>query len=429
MRTLSRQSCILGALLFVVGCGEDVGIAPGTGTGNSQAAGGSDPGSTGKNTGKTSKGGSSNSGQKTGAGGSDKPTSEAAGGRAESDGGSSGDATGGRDGQGGSSSVAKGGSQAVATTKGGSTSGTGGKVSGTGGAKVGTGGSTSATGGKVSGTGGAKVGTGGSTARTFPPFGSGGVAPTGGAASGGAASGGKVGTGGSATGGGASTSTGTVDCNATMPTGGTLHSGNGQGGKDNLAWQIWSNVGSGNLTTFSTPAFIASWNNSGDYLGRLGYEWGNAGKAYTAYGTIGIDYVFKKTGTGGPYSYIGVYGWSVNPCIEWYIVEDSFSAMPFNTGDPVVGTADIDGGTYNLVYRNTSGTGGNRCGNVSRWDQFYSIRKKGSQCGHISVTEHFKAWETKGWKLGNLLEVKILVEAGGGSGSVEFPIANVTTSN
>jgi len=213
-----------------------------------------------------------------------------------------------------------------------------------------------------------------------------------------------------------------------MPTGGVEHSGNSMGGKGNLAWQIWSNGGPGYLTTFDTPAFIARWNNSGDYLGRLGFEWGNSGKAYTAYGTIKADVAFKKSGTAGGYSYVGIYGWSTNPCIEWYIVDDSFHTMPFNTGDPVSGTFELDGGVYNLVKRHTSGTGGNRCGNVTSWDQFYSIRKTGRQCGTISISEHFKTWDARGWKLGNLLEAKIVVEAAAGTGSVEFAVANVTTT-
>jgi hypothetical protein len=245
--------------------------------------------------------------------------------------------------------------------------------------------------------------------------------------SGGAGAGGSVGGAGTGGAGTAGAPSSTLDCAAipALPTDGTAHSGNTQGGKDNLAWQIWSNGGNGSLTTFSTPAFIASWNNSGDYLGRLGFEWGNAGKAFTAYGDITADLAFKKNGSAGQYSYVGIYGWSTNPCIEWYIVDDSYSAMPFNTGTAPSGTADLDGGTYNLVKRNTSGTGGNRCGNVSNWDQFYSIRHTGRQCGTISVSEHFKLWDAKGWKLGNLLEVKILVEAASGSGSVEFSVANV----
>ncbi|HEY5958388.1 MAG TPA: glycoside hydrolase family 11 protein [Polyangiaceae bacterium] len=221
-------------------------------------------------------------------------------------------------------------------------------------------------------------------------------------------------------------SSSTLDCSAipAMPTGGVTHT-SGTGGADNLAWEIWSNAGSGTLTTFSTPAFRAAWNNSGDFLGRLGFEWGNSGRAYSAYGTITAEFAVKKTGTGGPYSYIGIYGWSTNPCVEWYIVDDSFSAMPFNPGTAPSGTVNIDGGTYNLIKSNTTGTGGSRCGNATNWDQFYSIRTTGRQCGVISVTDHFKAWDAKGWKLGNLLEVKILVEAGGGNGSAEFPVANV----
>lgn len=217
----------------------------------------------------------------------------------------------------------------------------------------------------------------------------------------------------------------TVDCSAAMPTGGSQHSGNSQGGKDNLAWQIWSNQGSGTLTTFSTPAFSAAWNNSGDYLGRLGFEWGNGGKTYDQYGTITAGFTFKKTGSGGGFSYIGIYGWSTNPCVEWYILDDSFGQMPFtpyNSGQK--GTGMIDGENYKFYSNSTNGTGGSRC-NQSSWSQFWSIRQKARQCGTITISDHFKAWDAAGMKLGNLLEAKILVETGGGSGSVDFAVANV----
>jgi len=255
-----------------------------------------------------------------------------------------------------------------------------------------------------------------------------GGAGTGGVATGGATTGGAT-TGGATTGGGG-TGGGAVDCNAVMPTsGGQDHSATwAQGGSGNLAWQIWSNGSPGTITTYDVPAFSASWNNSGDFLGRMGFEWGNSGQAYTAYGTIKADYVFQKSGNAGQYSYLGIYGWSNNPCIEWYIVEDSFHTMPFNTGTAPSGTAEIDGGTYNLVHRTTSGTGGDRCGGAGSWNQYYSIRLQGKQCGTITVSDHFAAWAAKGWNLGNLLEVKIVVEAAGGQGRVDFPVANVTTS-
>ena len=253
----------------------------------------------------------------------------------------------------------------------------------------------------------------------------GGQGTTGGSANGGRSAGGANSSGGDGQGTSGASGATTVDCNATMPTGGTQHSGNSQGGSNNLAWQIWSNQGSGTLTTFSTPAFTAAWNNSGDYLGRLGFEWGNGGKTYDQYGTITAGFAFKKTGSGGGYSYIGIYGWSTNPCVEWYIVDDSFGAMPFSPyNSSQKGTAMIDGETYKLYSNGTNGTGGSRC-NASSWTQHWSVRQKARQCGTITISDHFKAWDAAGMKLGNLLEAKILVETGGGSGNVNFAVANL----
>jgi len=250
----------------------------------------------------------------------------------------------------------------------------------------------------------------------------GGALGAGGGATGGSAAGGMQATGGAGDG------TSTVDCNATMPTGGTQHTGNTQGGSGDLAWSLWMNGSGGSITTFSTAAFSASWGpSSGDYLARLGAEWGNSGPAYDTY-TITAQFVETKSGNAGGYSYIGIYGWSINPCIEYYIVEDSFNTMPVNPGSGTSkGTASIDGGTYNLYLRPTTGTGGNRCGSsVTSWNQFYSIRQKARTCGTISISQHFSAWAAQSMTLGTLLEAKVVIEAGGGTGSINFPIANVT---
>lgn len=242
--------------------------------------------------------------------------------------------------------------------------------------------------------------------------------------------GGRTGVGQTSAGGSTSTGTssGPLDCNAAMPTGGTKHSGNSQGGSGNLAWQIWTNSGTGNLTTFSVPAFSASWGGTGDYLGRLGFEWGNSGKAYTSYGKITADFTYKKSGSGGGFSYIGIYGWSSNPCVEFYILDDSMGSFPFNPyNSSQKGTVTIDGETYKLFSNQTNGTGGSRC-NQSSWSQFWSVRQKARQCGTITVSDHFKAWDGAGMKLGSLMEAKILVETGGGSGNVDFAIADMKTT-
>jgi endo-1,4-beta-xylanase len=322
--------------------------------------------------------------------------------------------TGGLTGTGGVFST--GGATGTGGAKGGS-SGTGGLL-GTGGGN--TGGATGT--GGLSGTGGAK---GGSTG-TGGLLGNGGTTGTGGAkggstGTGGTAAGGVSGTGGSAGGSGT-----TVDCNTALPSGGTMHTGDTQGTAAGLSWQLWANGSGGSITTFSVPAFSAAWNNSGDFLARTGLEWGS-GKAVSSLGTVTAQFTETKSGNAGGYSYIGIYGWSVNPCIEWYIVDDSYNKMPVNPGSTTnKGTVTIDGGSYTLYTRPTTGTGGNRCGNVSNWTQFYSVRQTARTCGQISISDHFSAWASAGMTLGSVLEASILMEAGGGSGSINFPVANVT---
>ena len=245
---------------------------------------------------------------------------------------------------------------------------------------------------------------------------------------GGKANGGSGGTTGAA--GGSTAGAPALDCAAVMPTGGTPHTSTNMSGKAaGLDWTIWSNgMKAGTITTYATPAFSAAWNDSGDFLARVGLQW-NATKTYDQLGTITAQFAAKKNGTGGTYSYIGIYGWSVSPCVEWYIVDDSYNKMPVNPGSTTnMGTAMIDGGTYTLYKRTTNGTGGSKCGSQATWDQYYSIRQTARSCGQISISEHFAKWSAANMPLGKMDQAQILVEVGGGEGSVDFSTANVTAT-
>lgn len=269
---------------------------------------------------------------------------------------------------------------------------------------------------------------------------------SGGAATGGSASGSKsavggssatngAGAGGSATGGAtgtsASTSPSEVDCNAVMPTGGQTYTGSNVNGTINgLNYGIWTNGSGGDITVFpNANAFSTSWNESKNFLAHLGLDfWGSAAKEYTAFGTITAQFVEKKSGTAGQFSMIGIYGWTQNPCVEWYINEDSYNGL-YGGGSV---TATIDGGTYSLSSTTTTGTeGANACesGHTGPWTQMKSTRKTARQCGTVTVSDHFAEWEKQGWKLGKLTMVHINVEVGGGNGSIDFPVANVTTTS
>jgi len=207
--------------------------------------------------------------------------------------------------------------------------------------------------------------------------------------------------------------------------GGSQHcSSNTQGNVGNYSWTIWSSGSGGCITPYGVgAAFKATWNNSGDFLARMGLGLGS-NKTYDKFGTFSADFAVTKTGTAGGYSYIGIYGWSVSPLIEYYIVDDWFSGRP-NPGGSKVGTLTVDGGTYDIYKHQQVNqpaiTGGNQT-----FDQFFSVRQTARSCGHISISEHFKQWASLGLKLGNMEEARILVEAGGGNGSVDFTNATLT---
>ncbi len=224
---------------------------------------------------------------------------------------------------------------------------------------------------------------------------------------------------------GGTTSTGTsAACTVGSPlSGGTSHcssnaSGNMSGG---YSWTIWSSGGGGCIITYNEGcAFKATWNNSGDFLARAGLGW-NSTQTYDQMGTISADYAFTKTGTGGGYSYIGIYGWSKSPLLEYYIVDDWYSKP--NPGSKV-GTITVDDATY-TVYKSTRVNQPSIEG-TSTFDQFFSVRQTARQCGHISISKHFEEWSKLGLKLGKMYEARILVEAGGGSGSLDFTKATLT---
>jgi endo-1,4-beta-xylanase len=284
----------------------------------------------------------------------------------------------------------------------------------------------------ASGTGGLR-GSGGATA---PGTGGGRAGSTGaggagsGGASGSAGRGGATGMGGTVggTGGGTvgGTGGGSGACTIGPPlSGGTQHCSSNASGAvaAGYSYTIWSSGTGGCVIPYGVgAAFKATWNNSGNYLGRVGLALGS-NKTFDQFGTFAADYAETKTGSAGGFSYVGIYGWSVDPLHEFYIIDDWFGSRP-NPGTKV-GTIAVDGGTYDIMTHTQVNqpaiTGGN-----TTFVQFWSLRTVARQCGHISISEHFKAWANAGLTLGNLEEAKILVEVGGGSGSIDFTSATLT---
>jgi len=326
----------------------------------------------------------------------------------------------------------------------GSGSGAGvGGVSGSGGT-----GGTGGTGGSggVTATGGSS-GSGGTS-------GSGGVASAGASGSGGASGAGETngGAGSSATGGvsgsagvagasGAITGGGAGDAGAagapsTCPvvtplTGGTEYCSNDKGNAGGgQGYELWKNEGgSGCMTVRSGGrAFAATWSQVDDFLARIGLDF-NQTQTHQQIGTLFAEFAETKTEDGG-LTYIGVYGWTVSPLVEYYILDDWGSTKPAgiaSDGTPrtSVGTIVVDGDTYD-VWTKLRENKPAITGDSETFEQYFSIRRNARQCGRISISEHFTKWNDLGLPLGRLHEAKLLIEAQNNSGSAEFTTATVS---
>jgi len=238
--------------------------------------------------------------------------------------------------------------------------------------------------------------------------------------------GGNTGTGGAGSGGNTGTGGSSNACTPGAPwTGGQQYSSNGVNNVGNgYSYQLYFAGGSGSMTVAGVDAkFSATWNNPDDFLARVGLTWSST-QTFDQLGTVSADFAHTKTGDAG-FSFIGIYGWSVNPIVEYYIVEDWYGSRP-TAGGTKMGTFTVDGGTYD-VYQHTQMNVPSVTGANATFPQFFSIRQTARQCGHISITEHYKEWARLGLTLGKMEEAKILVETGAsGVGSVTFKTATVT---
>ena len=200
-------------------------------------------------------------------------------------------------------------------------------------------------------------------------------------------------------------------------------SATGKVGESPYHYEIWYQGGSNSMTSYDNGTFTAKWSGTNDFLARVGFKY-NEDKTHDELGPIDAYFNWKKSGNAGGYNYIGIYGWTVDPLVEYYIVDDWFSEPGPNLLGQKKGEFTVDGATYE-VYQNQRVNAPSIKGNQT-FPQYFSKRKGARQCGHIDITAHFKKWESLGMKMGKMYEAKVLVEAGGGSGSFDVTYFKMT---
>lgn len=202
-----------------------------------------------------------------------------------------------------------------------------------------------------------------------------------------------------------------------------------------IGYELWNEGGNGGSATFyDDGSFNCQMTGAKDYLCRSGLSF-DSDKTHEEIGHMKADFKLVKKGlTGIDYSYIGIYGWTREPLVEWYIVDNTGSEwMP---GDWVAqgssakkhGVFEIDGAKY-TVYEGDR-TSYSIDGDNTYFKQYFSVRTTKRDCGTIDISAHFKKWEELGMKMGKMHEAKILGEAGSTSGAnakgeYDFPYAKV----